>query len=221
MLWFHKCRAAATGEGKFFFIGPNIKHFFAQLKEKIEDLSKAASLKKRGDELPPRPIMTDKSEDVLMLEFEKMVNKAGGGGGAGGGAGGGSSIMSPLEESPGSTGEGSPSMMLPIHPQSPPFHQTPPLPPKEPHVDQGACPPNRSYYQPIMKSNLTQKSDYDHISLVKRNHSLREKAYEQMVPVNHVMTDQYIPQAPPPPPPAHPLFTPPPPPPFSPPPASP
>ena len=44
-------RASETGEGHFYFIGPNIKYFFLQLKEKIEGLSRAASMK-RPEEVP-------------------------------------------------------------------------------------------------------------------------------------------------------------------------
>ena len=54
-------RASETGEGHFYFIGPNIKYFFLQLKEKIEGLSRAASVKHREEITVPRsqPVIND------------------------------------------------------------------------------------------------------------------------------------------------------------------
>ena len=54
-------RASETGEGHFYFIGPNIKYFFLQLKEKIEGLSRAASTKRREEIAVPQsqPVIND------------------------------------------------------------------------------------------------------------------------------------------------------------------
>ena len=58
-------RSTETGEGHFYFIGLTIAEMFHQLRERIEVMSKVASLKRRGNNLPKRQFPSQESIEQM------------------------------------------------------------------------------------------------------------------------------------------------------------
>ena len=68
-IYFIPFRATETGEGNFYFIGHEVKEMFYKLKESISLLSKAASLRRRGESIKKTPATLD-ALSLLMTPIE-------------------------------------------------------------------------------------------------------------------------------------------------------
>lgn len=115
-------RSTETGEGHFYFIGLTIGEMFQQLKERIEVMSKVASLKRRGNNLPKRQFPSQESIEQMeqsLLKGGTVEPNA-------------TSFSNEQEDSSNSTGEtGEDEDILPLSPLSNltfPFENSSPVP---------------------------------------------------------------------------------------------